>query len=472
MTAVSVYLGIDLGTSGLKLSLVDQAGQIRAEAEEPYEVHAPAPGHAETDPADWLTALHRAGKRLSGSAAGPVAAIGVTGQMHGVVLSDRDGEPLRPALLWPDQRAAEIMHRWTDLPADARSRLGNPLVPGMAGPLLTWLHEYEAASLDAAALVTSPKDWLRGRLTGDTTTDRSDASATLLWDVVADDWATDALSLTGISRDQLPAVASSHAVVGTSDLFDEHKAPAPVVAGAADTAAALVALQATQPPDTWSRSLVINAGTGIQIVRPQAPAEARTDPITHLYADADGGWYEMLAVQNGGMALSWVQGVLDVTWDQFLSLAKASPAGAGGAVFVPFLTGERGGLAPSNSTARWSSLTPSTGRAQLARSAFEAFAFTIRRGTDMLGGHQGPVLLSGGGAREPWIRQLIADVLDIPVSYLHLRSASAVGAAVLAARGVGMRLPVPATVVEVKPSDRDRQRLDQAYDLWQATVDA
>jgi xylulokinase len=355
------------------------------------------------------------------------------------------------------------MHRWTDLPADARSRLGNPLVPGMAGPLLTWLHKHEAASLNAAAVVTSPKDWLRGRLTGDTTTERSDASATLLWDVVADDWATDALSLTGISRDQLPAVASSHAVVGTADLSDGHQAPAPVVAGAADTAAALVALQATQPPDTWSRSLVINAGTGIQIVRPQVPAEARTDPITHLYADAEGGWYEMLAVQNGGMALSWARSVLDVTWDQFSSLAKASPDGAGGAVFV---------LAPSNSTARWSSLTPSTGRAQLARSSFEAFAFTIRRGIDMLGGHQGPVLLSGGGAREPWIRQLIADVLDIPVSYLHLRSASAVGAAVLAARGVGMRLPVPATVVEVKPSDRDRQPLDQAYDLWQATVDA
>jgi xylulokinase len=468
------FLGVDLGTSGLKLSLVGADGVILAEAEESYDVRAPAPSHAETDPAEWAAALHRAGERLAASrpesdAQTPVAAIGVTGQMHGVVLTDRTGRPVRAAVLWPDQRAADVLPRWRGLSADARARLANPLVAGMPGPLLTWLNEHERASLDAAARVTTPKDWLRGHLTEDTVGERSDASATLLWDVVADDWSTEGLSLAGISRDQLPPLVASDEVVGASDFGGSNgatSAAVPVVAGAADTAAALVALRATQQDRAWNTSLVVNAGTGIQIVRPGATAGTRTDPITHLYADADGGWYDMLAIQNGGIALSWVQQALDVRWEELVTLAKQSPAGSKGALFLPFLTGERGGVASPGSTASWSSLTTSTSRPELARSAFEAFAFTVRRGIAVLGGHQGAVLLSGGGARDPWVRQLLADVLDRPLRYVRLRSASALGAAVLAARGIGVPLPVPATSIAVTPTGRDRDELDLSYARW------
>ena len=120
-------------------------------------------------------------------------AIGVTGQMHGVVLAREDGRPTRPAVLWPDQRAASVLPRWLELPREARARLANPLFAGMAGPMLTWLRQNEPADLDAAGLVRSPKDWLRAQLTGDRVTERSDASATLLWDVTTDDWSTAAI---------------------------------------------------------------------------------------------------------------------------------------------------------------------------------------------------------------------------------------------------------------------------------------
>jgi xylulokinase len=460
------YLGIDLGTSGLKLTVVAADGEVLAESEEPYEVSVPHPGYAETDPADWLAAFHRALDRLPDLAA-PLAAAGVTGQMHGVVLAGSDGQPVRPAVLWPDQRAAEVLAQWQELAPEARARLSNPIVAGMSGPVLSWLGARERDSLDAATLVTFPKDWVRGQLTGDSAGERSDASASLLWDVVADDWSAEALSLAGVAADRLPEVVASHAVVGKAQLLG---APVPVVAGAADAASALLALKTTQPEQLWAESLAINVGTGIQLLRPETTATARAQTPTHLYADADGGWYEMLAIQNGGIALSWVQKVLGQSWDAFVASAKASPAGSKGAVFLPFLSGERGGIAPAEPNAGWSSLSTAVGPAELARSAFESLTFTIRLGVEILGGTQEQVLLSGGGARDPWVRQLIADVLHQPVRYVQLRSASSVGAAVLAARGVGVSLPVPATMVEVTPDSGDAAALDAAYERWRELV--
>jgi xylulokinase len=306
-------------------------------------------------------------------------------------------------------------------------------------------------------------------LTGERATERSDASATLLWDAVSDGWSQDALRLSGLSRAQLSPVVGSDAVVGRAR-FGPAAVPVaddvPVVAGGADTACALTALTTVGAPDGWHDSLVVNVGTGVQILRPGLEAGPRLDPVTHLYADTDGGWYEMLAIQNGGLALSWVQNVLGLRWPELVAAARQARPGAGGATFVPFLTGERGGVAPPGATSSWTGLTRSTGRAELARAAFEGVAFAIRRGVELLGGARGPVLLSGGGAREPWVRQLIADVIGAPTRYVDLRSASALGAAVLAARGVGYDLPVKAAVVDVLPS-HDAE-LDEAYQRWSA----
>lgn len=450
MTASSgAYLGIDLGTSGLKLTLVGEDGSIVAESEASYDVRSPHSGYAETDPAEWAAALESAAANLSGrlTASGDdvaLRAIGVTGQMHGVVLTDEEGKPVRPAILWPDQRAAACLDAWTGLDADVRGRLGNPIVAGMPGPVLSWLHEFEPESLHGAAHVTFPKDWLRGLLTGDRVTERSDASATLLWDVVADDWSPDALQRSGLSREQLPAVVLGDAHVGSvrnggAGLSFEQFGwtDVPVVAGGSDVACVLTALNQTLGEEKLRDSLVVNIGTGIQILRPGGEPASRPDALTHLYADTDGGWYEMVAVQNGGLALSWVQRVLGMDWNDFVAAACSAPAGSAGATFSPFLTGERGLLAAPDARGGWSGLTPSVGRAELARSAFEALAFTIRRGVDALNSSAQSVVLTGGGARELWLRRLIADTLERQVSYLPLRSASAVGAAALAARAFG-----------------------------------
>ena len=473
------FLGVDLGTSGLKLTLVDQDGRVRAESEASYEVQTPRPGFAETDPGVWLAALRDAAARLTPGPDRPadapvLRAVGFTGQMHGIVLTGEDGRPCGPAVLWPDQRATSVLPDWLGMPTEDRVRLANPIFAGMAGPMLTWLRRHEPADLDEAALVRSPKDWLRAQLTGDRVTERSDASATLLWDVTTDDWSTAAAGVAGVRADQLPEVVDGDTVVGTvpwppgDDESGRGRPTVSVVAGGADTACALAALQAA---GLAARAVVVNVGTGVQIVRPGVPTTARESPVTHLYADADGGWYEMLAVQNGGLALSWCQDVLGLDWDSFVAGASSARAGSEGLAFVPFLAGERGGVAGPGSRAGWLGGTGSTGRAELARSAFEALAFTIRRGMELLGA-QDPsrVVLSGGGAREPWVRRLIADVLGRPVSYVPLRSASGVGAAVLAARAVGVELSIATDVVEVPASPSPA--LDDAYRRWLRAVEA
>jgi xylulokinase len=469
----ATFLGIDLGTSGLKLTLVGSDGAVVAEAEETYELDSAQPGYAEIDPQDWSRALDRCVDRLAqtpdGGHAGVLAAVGFSGQMHGVVLTGPAGKPLRPAMLWPDRRAAEVMGRWHDLAPEVRGALSNPLVPGMAGPLLTWLRDHEPALLGDAQ-VASPKDWLRRQLTsGDAAGDRSDASATLLWDVVADDWSVPALELAGVCRSQLAVPLPSDVVVGTTRLLGGDDVP--VVTGAADTAAALVALERSDSGVLGDGGVVVNAGTGIQILRTGARPEARVDPKTHLYGDASGGWYEMLAIQNGGLALDWAQATLGASWLEAVTLAGDTAPGSSGATFLPFLTGERGGVAPLTPSAGWQHLTTSTGRAELLRAAFEAYAFTIRRGLEIIGSSEGPVLLTGGGGRDPWVRQLLADVLDRPVTYVTLRSVSGVGAAVLAARGVGADLQVPTRTVEVEPAGAQaRGALDAAYARWVAAL--
>ena len=468
------FLGIDLGTSGLKLTLVAEDGVVLAESEASYDVQTPQPGFAETDPDVWMAALRGAAARLT---VGPgLQAIGVTGQMHGVVLAREDGRPTRPAVLWPDQRAAWVLPRWVGLPRETRARLANPIFAGMAGPMLTWLRQNEPADLDAAGLVRSPKDWVRAQLTGDRVTERSDASATLLWDVTTDDWSTAASAAAGVRVDQLPEVVGSDSVVGKATWppigeaqVQEHPTVS-VVAGGADTACALSALQAGGLASNRADTVVVNVGTGVQIIRPGVTPTARDAPVSHLYADADGGWYEMLAVQNGGLALSWCQDVLGLDWDSFIALAATARPGSEGLSFVPFLAGERGGLAGPGARAGWLGGTRSTGRAELARSAFEALAFTVRRGIELLGATASDIVLSGGGARDPWVRRLIADVQGRSVSYVALRSASGVGAAVLAARAVGVDLSVTADVVEVPASPSPA--LGDAYGRWCRAVEA
>jgi xylulokinase len=427
-----VLLGVDLGTSGLKLVVLGDDGSVVAEAETGYAVDRPGPDRAEIDVGAWRRAFDVAldGLRLEGAR---VRVLGLSGQMHGAVLVDATGAPLRPALLWPDRRASVELGRWRALPEPDLAALANPLVPGMTGPMLAWLARHEPDTVARAAAVLLPKDAFRAALVPGAVpgvTDRSDASATLLWDVVADDWSSAATAAAGVPRELLPEVRPSSEVVGTAAL---PCGDVPVVVGGADTPLALLAAGT-------EAGLQVNLGTGAQVLHPGWVPRSTADPVVHGYADVAGGWYAMAALQNGGSAWSWVCGVLGLSWAELFEAAAATPAGAGGVVFRPFLTGERGGVAGPDDRGGWTGLNAGTTRADLARAAVEGVAAAIGAAAGLLraGDDGSPVVLTGGGGRAAVVQQVLADVLGRPVRHLRMRSASAVGAAVLAGRGIGL----------------------------------
>jgi xylulokinase len=428
----AVFLGADLGTSGLKLVALDDAGAVVAEAERAYAYDSPAPGRAEIDVRVWRTAFDAAAGELTAALAGrPVRALGLAGQMHGAVLVDAAGTPLRPALLWPDGRAVGELVRWRRLAPADRAALANPVAAGMTGPMLAWLAEHEPAVVSRAAAVLLPKDALRAALVPGAdmaVTDRSDASATLLWDVLGDRWSAAATAAAGVPADLLPMVRGSAEVVGTTPVGG---ADVPVVVGGADTPLALLAAGT-------AGSLQVNLGTGAQVLRPGRPPHPTADPVVHCYADVSGSWYAMAALQNGGSAWDWVRGVLGMGWDELVAAVRSAAPGAGGVLFRPFLTGERGGVAGAGDRGGWTGLSASTTRADLARAAVEGVTFAVAAAARSLGGDDGsPLVVTGGAARAPEVQQVLADVIDRPVRHLGMRSASAIGAAVLAARGVG-----------------------------------
>jgi xylulokinase len=430
---VEVVLGADVGTSGLKLVALADDGAVVAEAEAGYEPDRPRPGWAQSEVRTWLSALRDAVERLAPRLDGArVRALGLSGQMHGAVLVDVRGRPLGPALLWPDERAAGQLDRWRSLPAADRAALANPLAAGMTGPLAAWTAQARPELLERAAALLLPKDALRAALVPDAdpaVTDRSDASATLLWDVPGERWSSAAVAAAGLPAALLPAVRPATDVVGTTPLLAGQEVP--VVVGGADTPLALLA--------AGGAAGQVNLGTGAQVLRPGWHPEPADDPPVHGYADVTGGWYRMAALRNAGSAWTWVCGVLGLGWEELFAAAASAPPGAGGVTFRPFLSGERGGVAGPGERGSWTGLSTGTTRADLARAAVEGVADAIGAADRLLGGAPGdePVLVTGGGARAGVVRQLLADALGRPVRVLGLRSASAVGAAVLAARGTG-----------------------------------
>ncbi len=450
-----MLLGLDLGTGSVKALLISPEGVNVGGGSAPYSVLAPRPGWAETDPNSWWDAVERAVREAVGGRGSEVTAIGLSGQMHGVVLADANGEPLRPAVLWADVRSARELELYGELDRGALLRLANPLATGMAGPSLLWLREHEPSLYSSARWALQPKDWLRMRLTGEVHSEPSDASATLLYDVQGDRWDGEVVEALGLRADLLAPIAPSASVGGS---LTEEAAGAlglrpgvPVAAGGADTAAAMLGSGLT-----GSGEAQLTVGTGAQVV--VARDEFSPDPNgrTHLFrtvwAGEDGAstgtrYYAMAAIQNAGLALEWVLGILGATWRDVDGEAFSVAPGAEGVTFVPYLSGERTPVFDPDARGAWTGLGLGHTRAHLLRAALEGVALAIHDGVEALesAGERVPELrLAGGGAvGESWC-QLLADVLERPLLPLPddvARIASARGAALLGGLAVGERVP-------------------------------
>lgn len=448
-------LGIDLGTSQVKALVMGADGEILGRGRAGYQVSSPAEGRAETDPAQWwsaavaavLAAVAEAGADVA------VAAIGVAGQMHGVVLAGADGAAVRPAVLWLDRRAEAEAARYRELPAGLTAPLGNQPSAGMAGPVLCWLAGHEPDAVHRARWAVQPKDWVRLRLTGQAAADPTDASGTLLFDLARGAWARELIDALGLPAGKLPPVIEPTEVAGRLLPGPAGElglaAGIPVAAGASDTAAALYAAGL---PDG---DALLALGTGGQWVVPER--EFRPTGNTNLFravgagagtgavgaeavgAEAvGGGFYRLAPAQNVGVALDWVRGLFGVSWQQLYDTA-ARPWRAGTPVFLPYLARERWDPVAAGT---WAELTLAQHRDDLLRSALEGVAFLLRRRLDDLraAGHEPEaVLLGGGGASHPAWRQLLADVLGLPLHPADTSWLSAAGAARVAAAATGVQ---------------------------------
>lgn len=453
-----MWLGIDLGTGSVKVVLVDALGVTLRDGRASYPVTAPRPGYSETDPADWWHAVVSAVREAVGNEGSRVRGIGLSGQMHGVVLCSEDGTALRNAILWSDGRSTVDLAGYDALSEAAQARLANPIVVGHAGPTLSWIAREEPATLHAARWALQPKDWLRLRLTGEAASEPSDASGTLLYDVLEDTWDDEVIDTLGLDRNLFAPLVPSHTMAGRliSAAAGVLGLPAgtPVAAGAGDTPAAIFG---SFLPDGVAQ---LTVGSGAQIVATtRTPISAAQHGI-HLYRTAEpGSWYHMAAMQNAGLALEWVRALLGFTWDDMYDALQRSPAGADGLTFLPYLTGERTPLLTAAPLGGWSFASRSHGPAHFARAAFEGVAFSIRAGSVALsrvGTDVKELRLAGGGTLHPAWRQLLADALQATMVPITTTDASVMGAARLAASMLGEPWtttdPPKVTEVRIEPN--------------------
>jgi xylulokinase len=442
-----MYLGIDLGTSEIKLLLLDEQQRVVDTCGAPLAVQRPQPLWAEQHPADWWQALQIAVAQLRArqpQAWAQVRAVGLSGQMHGAVLLDAQQAVLRPAILWNDGRSADECADLLRRVPDLHTRTGNLAMPGFTAPKLLWVQRHEPAVFALTRQVLLPKDWLRLLLTGESASDPSDAAGTLWLNPATRDWDDTLLAATGLSRAHMPRLVDGSAVSGclqpalvqawglTGDVW--------VAGGAGDNAASAVGVGAVRPGQGF-----ISLGTsGVMFVvtdrfRPN-PAQA-----VHAFCHTlPARWHQMTVMLSAASALAWVTKLLRFD-DEHALLAGLENGAlfdlARAPLFLPYLSGERTPHNDVHARGVLFGLDAVHGPTEIAHAVLEGVAFGMAQGLQALraaGAEVACLGLVGGGARSAYWAQLHADVLGLPIQTLDGGAAGgALGAARLAALCVG-----------------------------------
>lgn len=418
-----MYLGIDLGTSSLKLLLLSEAHQTVACAEVALTLQHPQPHWSEQHPADWWTALAQAVAQLRDQHAQAwrkVRAVGLSGQMHGAVLLDAHGQVLRPAILWNDGRSAAQCQALEQAQPRLRQITGNLAMPGLTAPKLLWLREHEPEVFARTARVLLPKDWLRLCLSSEAISDMSDASGTLWLDVARRRWDESLLAACGLGLAHMPRLVEG------SDLCAQIKPslaqawgwqhPVWVAGGAGDNAATAVGVGALADGQGF-----VSLGTSGVVFRASAHFAPAPERAVHTFAHAvPGRWHQMAVMLSAAQALAWLARWVGQPEGQLSALVERLPLAqrARAPLFLPYLQGERTPHNRPQLRASWSGLHSSHGLADLTYAVMEGVAFGLLDGWRALDGPARPqavFALVGGGAQSQTWAQLLADVLQCPL---------------------------------------------------------
>lgn len=434
-----LYIGIDLGTSAVKLLLMDEAGQVKNVVSREYPLEFPQPGWSQQNPEDWRKAvLEGIPDLLTGFDSKAVAGIGCGGQMHGLVVLDRDDQVIRPAILWNDGRTARQVDYLNNVIGKERlsAWTANIAFAGFTAPKILWMRENEPENFARIAKIMLPKDYVNYVLTGVHACDYSDASGTLLLDVKNKRWSREMLDICGVRETQMPRLFESYQCIGTVKpdiarvlgLGDNVK----VAAGAGDNAAAAVGTGVV-----GDGGCNISLGTsGTVFISSKAFGVDRHNAL-HAFAHADGGYHLMGCMLCAASCNKWLMEDIYKTSDYSAEQAPITEdrLGENHVFFLPYLMGERSPINDTNARGTFLGMTMDTTRADLTQAVLEGVAFAIRDSVEVarsLGIDIRSSKICGGGARSPLWKKMIANILNVELECLECEQGPGMGGAMLA----------------------------------------
>jgi len=421
------YIGIDLGTSSTKMLLLDEQGTIHASVSHDYPLEFPQPGWSQQDPADWWKAVQKGMPQLLKNIdAAQVAGIGVAGQMHGLVVLDKDDNIIRPAILWNDGRTAkQVDYLNNEIGRDRLSALtANIAFAGFTAPKILWMRENEPENFAKIAKIMLPKDYVNYLLTGVHACDYSDASGMLLLDVQHKCWSKEMLDICGVRKEQMPKLFESFECIGTlkPEIAAQLGLPetVKVCAGAGDNAAAAVGTGVV-----GQGGCNISLGTSGTVFISSEAFGVDPNNALHAFAHADGGWHLMGCMLSAASCNKWLLEDIFKTSDHAAEQAPISEEklGRNHVFFLPYLMGERSPINDTNARGTFIGMTMDTTRADLVQAVLEGVAFAIRDSVEVarsLGITIDTSKICGGGAKSPLWKRIFANVLsaelEVPVS--------------------------------------------------------
>jgi len=484
------WMGIDIGTGGTRALLVDEQGRVKAGFTAPHEeMRMERPLWAEQRPEDWWAAAQQAIRGVlaeAGASGGDVGGIGLSGQMHGLVILDEADRVIRPALIWCDQRSqaqVDCVNR-TIGKENVLACIANPVLTGFTLPKLLWVRDNEPERFARIRKMLLPKDYIRFCLTGEFASEVSDASGTAVFDVVNRRWSYEMMDRLGLDRGMLPAVYESSEVTGRITAaaagLTGLKAGTPVAGGGGDQASSAVGNGVVEPG-------VVSCTLGTSGVVFAHMEKVAYDPQgrVHTFCHAvEGKWHVMGVTQGAGLSLQWFRNQLapGTNYDTLTTEAATAPPGSQGLFWLPYLMGERTPHLDASCRGGWIGLTAKHTHADLVRSLLEGVSYSQKDCLDIiaeLGVNVESVRASGGGARSAVWRQLLADVFNRRVVVLETQEGSAYGAALLALVGTGVYGSVPEVcraaireVDSVSPRPAEAQAYAKGHAVYRALYPA
>ena len=439
---MDLYIGIDLGTSSVKLMLVDGNGNIRNEETREYPVSYPGSGWSEQNADDWWNAICEGlPALLDGFDGQDVRGIGVAGQMHGLVILDREDRVIRPTILWNDGRTDKETAYLNEVVGVEQlfENTGNIAFAGFTAPKILWVRENEPENFARISKIMLPKDYVNYLLTGVHCTDYSDASGMLLLDVKNKRWSREMLDICGITEAQMPGLYESFEVVGTikaelAEAFGINKR-AVVVAGAGDNAAAAIGTGTV-----GDGKCNISLGTSGTVFVSSDSFSGDVKQAIHSFCHSDGGYHLMGCILSAASCNKWFCDEILNTKDYKSEENAITELGKNEVFFLPYLMGERSPINDANATGMFIGLRPNTSRADMYQAVLEGVAFAIKDNLERIkkfGINVKSSCLCGGGAKSKTWREILANVLDIELTIPVTEQGPGYGSAILAMVGAG-----------------------------------